>query len=163
MNKLIAAFLSKILAPFINIGPPKEWTASLPNNLMPNIEQCNKLEKLRVRHRIPNDIFAELFISSSATTRKVQENVYSDAKKQMSNASEKELLDAVFRSRVFPQHPCGLKMNEQEIQETMKNINSLNDLKAYFVKIDEKEFPFPGGIVGIGKKLNQKISDILEN
>ena len=79
----------------------------------------------------------------------------------MPNVSEKELLEAVFRSRVFPQNSCGLKVNEQEIREAMENINSLDDLKEYFVEMDEREFPFPGGMFGTGKKLNRKIGEIL--
>ena len=162
MNKLIAAFLSKVLAPFVDIGPKKGWTAPIPYNLLPDEEKCDKLEQLRVRHHIPNDIFIKLFLSSSAITRQVQENVYSDAKKQMSRATEKDLLEAVFRSRVFPKNPCGLKISEEEIQKATQNINSLNDLKEYFVEMDKKELPFPHRPFGIGRKLDQKITEILK-
>lgn len=162
MNKLIATLLSKILAPFVDIGPPQGWLEQIPSNLMPNETQCDEIEKLRVHHHLPNDIFAQLFLSSSAITRKVQENVYSDAKKQMPGASEKELLEAVFRTRVFPQHPYGLKITEEEIQKTLKNIISIDDLKEYFAEMDEKELPFPKRPFGIGRKLNKKISKVFE-
>ena len=163
MNKIIATLLSKILAPFVDISPPKGWLEQIPSNLMPNETRCDELEKLRRHHHLPNDIFTQLLLSSSASTRRIQENVYSNAKKQMPNASEKEILKAVLRSRVFPQHPYGLKITEQEIKKAMEKINSLDDLKEYFVEMDEKEFPFPGGVFGIGKKLNKKISEILES
>ena len=162
MNKLIATLLSKILAPFVNIGPPIGWLGHIPSNLMPDEKQCGQLEKLRIHHHIPNNIFAQLLLSSSATTCRVQENVYSNAKKQMPNASEQELLEAVFRSRVFPQNPCGLHMTEKDISKELQHINSLDDLKRYFIKLDKKEFSFPKKPSGIGRKLNEKISKILE-
>jgi len=121
------------------------------------------LEKLRVRYHIPNDVFTDLLLSSSAITRRVQENVYANAKQQMPNASEKELLEAVFRSRVSPQHPYGLKITEEEIQKTMENINTLDDLKECFVAMDQKESPFPGRPFGIGKKLDKEITKIFES
>ena len=164
MNKLLAAFSSKILAPFVDIGPPMGWVDQIPySNLKPDEKKCDELEKLRIRYHIPNDIFAKLLLSSSAITRQVQENVYFDAKKQTPNASEKELLESVFRSRVFPQHPYGLKITEEEIRKALENINSLDDLKGYFVEMDEKEMSFLGAPFGIGKKLNRKIGEILES
>jgi len=162
MNKLVAMLLSKVLAPFVDIGPPRGWLEQIPHNLRPDERQSDKLERLRVRYHILNDIFADLLISSSAITRRVQKNAYSEAKKKMPNASEKELLEAVFRSRIFPQHPYGLKITDEEMWKKMQNINSLDDLIKYFVEMDEKEFPFPKGPFGIGRKLNKKISKILE-
>ncbi len=93
----------------------------------------------------------------------LQDNIYANAKQQMPKASEKELLEAVFRSRVFPQHPYGLKITEEEIQKTMENINTLDDLKEFFVAMDQKESPFPGRPFGIGKKLNKEITEIFES
>ena len=163
MNKLLAALLSKVLAPFVDIGPTRGWLGQVPLNLRPDENQCENLEELRLHYHIPNNAFVDLFLSSSAITRRVQENVYSNAKKQIPNASEKELLEAVFRTRVFPQHPYGLKMTKEEIRETMENIDSLDELKEYFVEIDKKELPFPGKPFGIGIKLNSKISQILDS
>ena len=163
MNRLIGALLSKILAPFVDIGPSKGWLEQIPRDVRPDEKKCNELEKLRVRYHIPNDVFTDLLLSSSAITRRVQENVYANAKQQMPNASEKELLEAVFRSRVSPQHPYGLKITEEEIQKTMENINTLDDLKECFVAMDQKESPFPGRPFGIGKKLDKEITKIFES
>lgn len=162
MNKLIALILSKILAPFVNIGPSQGWLVPIPHNLRPDEVQSEELEKLRLRYRIPNSVFTELFLSSSAIIRRVQENVYFDAKKQIPKASEKELLEAVFRSRVCLPHPYSSKITKEEIHKVMKNINSLEDLKEYFVEMDKKEFPFPEKPFGIGKKLDKKITEILK-
>lgn len=96
-------------------------------------------------------------------TRRVQENAYVKAKEQMPNAPEKELLEAVFRSRVFPQNPCGLKMNEEEIRGKVRNITSLQDLITYFIEEDKKEQRFQRDIFGIGEKLAKEIDRILES
>jgi len=63
-------------------------------------------------------------------------------KEKMPDASEKELLEAVFRSRIFPQNPAGLEITEAEIDKEIRNINSLNDLISYFVRRDKEESRF---------------------
>ncbi len=83
----------------------------------------------------------------------------------MSDSSEKEILEAVFRSRTFPQNPAGLKMTEEEIKKKMQNINSLNDLIEYFLqkeKIEREKFRFVRDIFGIGKNIANKVDKILE-
>ena len=75
----------------------------------------NKVEELeRLRSRaichifpLPNDIFTEIILGSRWATRRVQENVYTAAKEKMPDASEKDLLEVVFRSRLSPQNPAG--------------------------------------------------------
>ena len=84
------------------------------------------------------------------------------AKEEMPKASEKELLEAVFRTRIFPQNPAGLKMTEEEIRKEIKNINTLNDLVEYFIRRDKEEPRFQRDILGIGKKIANKIDNILK-
>jgi len=94
-------------------------------------------------------------------------------------------LEAVFRTRVFPQNPVGLKMTEEEIRKGIQSINSLNDLVEYFIQKEEirkgiqsinslndlveyfiqkdKEEPhFQRDILGIGRKIANKIDNILK-
>jgi len=80
----------------------------------------------------------------------------------MPNALEKELLEVVFRTRIFPQNPLGLKMNEEEIQKEIKSINSLNDLIEYFIQRDKEETRFTRDLFGIGSKIAKEIDIILE-
>ena len=87
------------------------------------------------------------------------------AKEKMPDASEKEILEAVLRSRTFPQNPAGLKLTEEEINKEMQNINSLNDLIEYFLrkeKIEREKFRFVRDIFGIGKNVANKVDKILE-
>ncbi len=57
MNRLVGALFSKILAPFVDIGPPKGWLEQIPQDVKPDEKECNELEKLRIRYHIPNDVF----------------------------------------------------------------------------------------------------------
>jgi len=139
------------------------WYEQLPHNLKPDESRCEELEKLRKRYHMPNDIFLSVLLSSPMITRRVQENAYTKAKEQMPNAPEKELLEAVFRSRVFPQNPYGLKMSEEEIRGKVRNITSLQDLITYFIEEDKEEQRFQRDIFGIGKKLAKEIDRILES
>ncbi|MHA1919986.1 MAG: hypothetical protein ACTSWX_09595, partial [Promethearchaeota archaeon] len=107
-------------------------------------------------------IFIGIITSSPEITRRVQGNVYKMVKEKMPNASEKELLEVVFRTRVFPQNPAGLKMTEEEICKEIQDINSLNDLIEYFIQRDKEEARFTRDLFGIGSKIAKKIDTILE-
>jgi len=148
----------------------KLWFEQLPYNLKPNNDKAEELEKLR-SHAIlgifpfPNDMFVMIILSSAWATRRMQENVYAMVKEKMPNTPEKEILKVVFRSRVFSENPVGLKMNEEEINKEMKNINSLDNLIEYFLqkeKGEREEFRFTRDIFGIGKNIANKVDKILE-
>jgi len=143
-------------------NPETSWLEQLPSNLRPDNDKVEKLENLRSHYHIPNDIFIGIITSSHEIIRRVQENVYKMAKEKMPKASEKELLEAVFRTRIFPQNPAGLKMTEEEICKEIKNINTLNDLVEYFIRRDKEEPRFQRDILGIGKKIANKIDNILK-
>lgn len=143
------------------------WLEQLPNNPRPDENKVEELERLR-SHAIchifplPDDMFIEIILSSRWATRRVQENVYMMVKEKMPDASEKELLEAVFRSRIFPQNPAGLEMTEEEINKEMRNINSLNDLIRYFLQ-REKEVPqYRRDVFGTGKRIANKVDRILD-
>jgi len=143
-------------------NPGISWLEQLPSNLRPDDDKVEELENLRSHYHIPNNIFIGIITSSPEITRRVQENVYKIAKDKMLNASEKEVLEAVFRTRVFPQNPVGLKMTEEEIRIVIQNIYSLNDLVEYFIQKDKKEPRFQRDVLGIGKKIANKIDNILK-
>jgi hypothetical protein len=138
------------------------WFEQLPSNLRPDEEKVAELEKVRCHYHLPNDLFVGIVLSSPEITRQVQKNIYNLAKGKMPNASEKELLEVVFRTRIFPQNPAGLKMTEEEVQKEMQDINSLNDLVEYFIQKDKEEPRFQRDLLGIGKKIADKIDNILK-
>jgi len=138
------------------------WFEQLPSNLRPKDDKVEKLENLRSHYFLPNDIFVGIILSSPAITRQVQKNVYELAKEKMPNALEKELLEVVFRTRIFPQNPLGLKMTEEEIQKEIESINSLNDLIKYFIQRDKEETRFTRDLFDIGSKIAKEIDIILE-
>jgi len=143
-------------------NPEISWLEQLPFNLRPDNDRVEELENLRSHYHIPNNIFIEIITSSSEITRRVQGNVYKMEKEKMPKASEKELLEAVFRTRIFPQNPAGLKLTEEEICKVIQNINSLNDLVEYFIQRDKEDPRFQRDMFGIGKKIANKIDNILK-
>jgi len=143
-------------------NPEISWLEQLPSNLRPDDDKVEKLENLRSHYFLPNGIFVGIILSSPAITRRVQGNVYKMAKEKMPNASEKEVLEVVFRTRVFPQNPAGLKMKEEEIRKETQNINSLNDLVEYFIQRDKEEARFTRDLFGFGSKIAKKIDTILK-
>ena len=143
-------------------NPEISWLEQLPPNLKPNDDKVEELENLRSHYLIPNNIFIGIITSSPEITRRVQRNVYKLAKEKMPNASEKEVLEVVFRTRVFPQNPAGLKMTEEEIRKEIQNINLLSDLVEYFIQRDKEDPRFQRDIFTIGKKIANKIDNILK-
>jgi hypothetical protein len=152
--------MEAIMSNFFN--PNIWWLEQLPSNLRPNNNNVEKLERLRSQYHLPNDIFIGIVLTSPEITRQVQKNVYKAAKEKMPKASEKELLEVVFRTRIFPRHPDGVKMTEEEVQKEIQSINSLNDLVEYFIQKDKEEPRFQRDILGIGKKIADKIDNILK-
>ena len=143
-------------------NPEISWFKQLPSNLRPDDDKVEELENLRSHYHVPNDIFIGIILSSPEITRRVQGNVYKMAKEKMPKVSEKELLEVVFKTRIFPQNPLGLKMTEEEIQKEIESINSLNDLIEYFIQRDKEEARFTRDLFGIGSKIAKKIDTILE-
>lgn len=139
------------------------WLEQLPRNLMPDERQIEELEKLRRRYRLPNDMFLTILCGSPVITRRVQENVYATAKRRMPNASEKELLEAVFKIRVFPQNPAGLRISDDEIQREMQYINCLEDLITHVTEIETQELRFQRDLFGIGRRVAKRIDIILQS
>ena len=139
------------------------WLEQLPRNLRPDERQIEELEKLRRRYRLPNDMFLMILCSSPAITRRVQENVYANAKQRMPNASEKELLEAVFKSRVFPQNPTGLRITDEEVKREMQHIDCLEDLIKRITEIETQEQRFQRDLFGIGRRFAKRIDGILQS
>lgn len=133
----------------------------MPNNLRPDETKCEELEKVRRRYHMSNDIFLGIVLSSPAIARRVQENVYADAKEQMPDVSEKDLLKAVFRSRVYPENPCGMKLTEEEVEQEMQRIHSLDDLIERVIEIEKTKPRFQKDFFGFGKRIAKKIDNIL--
>ena len=143
-------------------NPEISWFKQLPSNIRPDDDKVEELENLRSHYHVPNDIFIGIILSSPAIIRQVQKNVYKLAKEKIPNALEKELLEVVFKTRIFPQNLLGLKMTEEEIQKEIESINSLNDLIEYFIQRDKEETRFTRDLFGIGSKIAKKIDTILE-
>lgn len=139
----------------------ESWLSQIPRNLWPDDNKCEQLEKIRRRHLISNDVFIDIFLSSHAITRRVQENIYSKAKEQMLDASEKDILEAVFRSRIFPRNPAGMKLTEEELRQEMQTIYTLEDLIKRIFELEKEEPRFIRDIFHIGKKVSSKIDRVL--
>jgi hypothetical protein len=159
---VVGVLFGRMIAPLERFTHPIFWLEQIPPSMKLDDDKVVKLERLRRRYALGNEEFLLMVLSSPAITRKVQENLYSIAKEQMPDASEEEVLKAVFRCRLFPQHPLGLQLTDDEIQAALQGIKSLNDLKQYFVEMDEKLGRVLRDPFGIGRKVANKIDQILE-
>ncbi len=135
-----------------------QWLNHLRPDIHPGPYKADELENLRQLYNIPHKFFAMRVLSSPWATRRIQDSIYAQFREKMPKASEKEILKAVFASRVFLPTPFGYKMTEEEINEAMESINSLEDLTAYFIKRDGAEEPAPPDPFGIGARIDEILS-----
>lgn len=129
-----------------------KWFNLLPSHLRPDKKRISELEKLRRAFDIPHDALATGIMSSPETTRKVQRQCLRNLKNQNPGVPEKELLKMVLISRITS--PPSIDMTEQEMDQAMENISSLDDLCDYIIALDEKEQLF-SDISGIGKLIDE--------
>jgi len=134
------------------------WLNHLAPNLHPVPHKIEELENLRQLWNIPDEMFAMQIVGSDWATRQVQKHVYAKFREEMSTASEKELLRAVFNSRALPPEPVGLGMTEEEAVEAMKSINSLDDIVNYFITKEKAEEPALPDPFGIGTRIDEILS-----
>lgn len=110
-----------------------KWLRMIPKRLRPADQKVRKLEKIRSEYRIPHEEFATGILSSPATTKAVQHRLYEETKIKMPGASDRELLTHVLASRAIPPEPYGYGMTEEELDEAMKSIYTVDDLVKYVI------------------------------
>ena len=133
-----------------------EWLDQVRPDAHPEFHKIDELEEHRRSYNVPHNLFALIVMGSPWVTRRVQESVYKDLEKKMPQASEKELLKAVFKTRAFA-WPPGPAVTEQEIDKAMESINSLEDLIDHFIKEDAQEPASPDPF-GIGARIDEILS-----
>lgn len=133
-----------------------EWLDQVRPEAHPEPHKIDELESLRRPYDIPHDLFAYRVIGSPWVFRQIQESIYAQVRVKMPDASEKELLKAVFKTRVFAP-PVGPITSEEEIDKAMKSINSLEDLINYFIREADKEPSSPDPF-GIGARVDEILS-----
>lgn len=134
-----------------------QWLNQLRPDVHPEPYKIDELENLRQLYNIPHEIFATRIAGIPWTTRRVLESTY--AQYRVPGESEKETLKAVFSSYAplwIPKSLVG--MTEEEINEAMESINSLEDLISYFIKRNEAEGPTSVDPFGIGAKIDEILS-----
>lgn len=133
-----------------------EWLDQVRPEAHPEPHKIDELESLRRSCGIPRDLFAIRIMGSPWVTRRIQESVYAQVRAKMPDASEKELLKAVFKTRVLAL-PIGPITSEGEIDKVMKSINSLKDLIEYLIREEGKEPASPDPF-GIGTRVDEILS-----
>lgn len=133
-----------------------EWLDHVRPDAHPDISRVDQLEDLRRSYDIPHPIFAWRVVCSPWMTRRIQESIYMQAKREKPEVSEKEILTDVFKTRAFA-WPPGPATTEEEIDKAMESIDSLEDLVGYFIREDAKEIPSPDPF-GIGARVDDILS-----
>jgi len=133
-----------------------EWLDQVRPEVHPEPHKIDELESLRRSYGIPQDLFALRVLGSPWAFRRLQESIYTQLRTERPGASEKELLKALFKTRVFAL-PVGPITSEEEIDKVMESISSLEDLINYFIREEGKEQSSPDPF-GIGARIDEILS-----
>lgn len=135
-----------------------KWVKMLPDYMRPDNNKIEQLEKMRTQFNILHEMISERIASSSATTRKVQKHFLEEYRRQVQNASEKELWMMVLASRVdtyknkiltdisvgnITREEAANKFDEltaivENYEVIIGKINSFEELCDYIISLDEK-------------------------
>jgi hypothetical protein len=135
-----------------------KWVKMLPDYMRPDNNKIEQLERLRTQFNIPDEMFYMSIASSQATTRKVQKYFLEEYRRQVPNASEKELWMMVLASRVdtyknkiltdisagnITQEEAANKFDEltaivEKYEVIIRKIHSFGELCDYIISLDEK-------------------------
>jgi len=116
-----------------------EWYRLLRWELRPTGERIKRLESIRTKYEIPEDIFANGLASYPSTTRLLQINLYKEGKKKWPSAPECHLLKSILGGRALKPEPDGYGMTPEQFEEVMTGIGSLEELCDYVVSKDSEK------------------------
>jgi len=133
-----------------------DWLDHVWSDAHPDIYKVDQLENLRRSYDILHPIFAWRVMGSPWMIRRVQERIYVQAKKEKPEASEKEIIKEVCKTRTFARSPAPAT-TEEEIDKAMESIDSLEDLIGYVIREDAKDPLFPDPF-GIGARVDAILS-----
>ena len=140
-----------------------EWYWMLPEQFRPDNtepERIHALDELRQSWSLDNMLFSEILIQSYWATKKMQKQLYEDAKKLYPEQSEKKLFKEIIMSRTISRIPMGLDISEKEIESVVDHIESIEELIEFIIKKEqEDESPDPNQM---RSKMNDQISRIME-
>jgi len=133
-----------------------EWVNLLPLNLKPDEKSIRKLEDLRADFDIPHDALSMRILCSPATTRKIQKESYAILKRNDPQKTDQQIFQMVLISRLQAVPYDGI--NDKEIDDIIKNMNSIDELCDYIIALDDEESAFPDPF-DIGRKIDEILDE----
>ena len=135
-----------------------KWYNMLPSHLK-HIKDINRLEYFRVSHSIDNETFSNIIASSPWATKKTQYDVYEKIKSNNPEASEKDNLKMLLRTRLKNpevEKVFGVQYTDNDVEEMSKKISCVDDVVKIAIDIGLKyEPPDDTGLI-------KKIYDLLD-
>lgn len=129
----------------MNKSSQPNWYKMLPEYMKPEENKIEELEEVRTIFHMPHDLFSGRIGISSWVVRKVQEEAFRKFKKEIPNATDKELWRAVLLSRLEVKikipDPNDLPMDVlldkiKNLDNIMVSINTFDELVDYVLVMD---------------------------
>ena len=133
------------------------WVDILNADLRPDKKRIKDLEKVRNEYNIPDEVFAMRVLSSHVTTRKVQRDTCEILRYKYPEASERELLKKLLRSRYdsgdYAGHPISLNIKEAEYM--IADVKSIKEFCDVLIKIEDENLRLSIDQVNMCKRIDE--------
>ncbi|MBA7657661.1 hypothetical protein ES703_65601 [subsurface metagenome] len=139
------------------------WYQKLPKRFRPDNVDPNRmhsLDDLRKSWSLTDEVFSEILIQSDWATKKLQTQLYEDAKKENPGLSDKQIFKEIIMSRTSSCIPFGLDISEKEVDSALNSIRNKDEL-IEFIMSQEKAIE-PPDQDQMRSKMNTQISKIME-
>lgn len=121
-------------------------------------KRIKKLERLRARYNIPDEVFALGITGTRWATERLQRHLFDQGKAIAPQASDKEIFREIIMSRTATRIPYGLDMSDKEVDKVVESINSIDDLVEFILSKENQEASWPDPL-----GIRSKIEEILTN
>jgi hypothetical protein len=124
-----------------------EWYNKLPYHLKPEDAKIQAFESLRIKLDFSHDLFMAGIVNSPWAFIRAQEATLENLKKNMPNATEKELWRGVLITRlgmkvgiqgVLDSSPQFMPPDIEAIDKIMANINSFDELISHMLSVEKE-------------------------
>ena len=132
------------------------WLNHLAPHFHPTPSKIKSLENLRQLLDIPDEDFMMLILSTTWATEQLQRKLYAEMKEMYPKASDKEIFKVIIKSRTEESIPfgMGLDISDEEMEEAVQSMNSLDDLVEFVLSKEKGEPGWPDPF-GIGNRIEE--------
>ena len=140
------------------------WYQMLPERFRPYDVEPNRIhffDDLRKNWSLTDEVFFEILIQSDWATKRLQKQLYENAKKGNPGLSDRQIFKEIIMSRTSSRIPFGLDISEEKVDSALNSIRNIGELIEFIVS--QERIIEPPDQDQMRSKMNTQISKIMES